>query len=333
MSSFASRLPLALSTLVVAASTGACGPLLLDPDDVEFRESIGCANCGPNSPWVNDTPIQNVRLSGLPNEDGVSLLGLRPNAAAPLHTVTTDSREDLVAVLDGTVIASGAGLVGWQLVFEHENELVITWISAYDPAVPLLADEGRPMTTYAIRFPSTHGSAASGFASACPTFLTSPDEPLITVIRGETYDSVEKKVDDVDADWITLACADEAAYKTKRLGYGPMSALGPNFPAFDVDARDATLKMLTADYCGTGMSFTEQNHGIYYVDAAETVTVYEENVQLTEALWTAEGALCLDYPRLFEREKVMAACPLPYCGALGPGELAGAVWLSGMPPY
>ncbi|MBL9100602.1 MAG: hypothetical protein JNL82_06580 [Myxococcales bacterium] len=331
MSLLALRLHHALPTLLLATSTVACGPLLLDPDEVEFRETIGCASCPPNSPHVNDAPIPNLRLSGLPNDDGVSLLGLRPNTSAPLHTVTTDSHEDLVAVLDGTIVASGAGLVGWQLVVEFEGEEEVVTIAGYDPAVPSLADAGRPITTYALNFSVPAGSGAARDVNVCPGGYASGDT-VITVIRGETYDNELKKVHYQDPDWVTLACADEAAYKTKRLGYGPMSALGPPNPAASKDQRDATLKMITADYCGTGESFTAQGTGLYYEDRAGIVVAYTHNVQLTEALWTKDGALCLDFPRHTDREKVSEVCDLPYCGALDHYQ-AGIVWQTGVPPY
>ncbi|MFY0533504.1 ADYC domain-containing protein [Nannocystis pusilla] len=73
--------------------------------------------------------------------------------------------------------------------------------------------------------------------------------------------------------------------------------------------------MITADYCGTGQSFTVQDQGIYWENAAGTVTApsaaYTKPI---EAVWGPNGALCIGEPRLFTLAEVQTECPgLPDC--------------------
>lgn len=315
--------------LSIVAAIGACDPAPELADDLEFRETgWGCATCQTNSPRVNDAPIAQVRLSGAENDQGVRMLGLRPTANGPLHAVTTDDNEDLVAVLNGVTVTSGAGLVGWELVFEYKSTTHVAHISAHNNNILSFTDAGRPMSAYAINFPIPQSTQLQNI---CPTYLNDPLFPVVTVIRGETYDTEKKLVDSVDPDWITFACADEAAYKTKRLGYGPMSAFGPSTPAVGIAERNATLKMITADYCGTGVSFTEQGQPLWVEDVSDLVNVPPGVDNWSEAVWTADGALCLDTPRFAERSDVIADCPLPTCDTIDLQQ-PGIVWISGAPP-
>jgi hypothetical protein len=73
------------------------------------------------------------------------------------------------------------------------------------------------------------------------------------------------------------------------------------------------LKMLTADYCGTGRSFTRNGQPLRYEDADGW---YRESPALdvadpvdaaaVEAIWTGDGALCLANPRLAAEEPLTA---------------------------
>ena len=50
--------------------------------------------------------------------------------------------------------------------------------------------------------------------------------------------------------------------------------------------------MITADYCGSGTSYTANGTPLQYEDAAGTVS-FSGTQGAVEAVWTAEGALCL----------------------------------------
>jgi hypothetical protein len=62
---------------------------------------------------------------------------------------------------------------------------------------------------------------------------------------------------------VTIACVGEAAAKMKLMDFHPHG----NRQA-SVAERQATLRMITADYCGTGHSFTVNGTQVAWRDAA-----------------------------------------------------------------
>jgi hypothetical protein len=71
------------------------------------------------------------------------------------------------------------------------------------------------------------------------------------------------------------------------------------------------LKMFTADVCGDGTSFTVHGQPLLWADANH-LTAFERSAASLEAVWTDQGAVCLDTPRRPELAAVIAA----HCGAL-----------------
>ncbi|NJK33201.1 MAG: hypothetical protein HC927_12795 [Deltaproteobacteria bacterium] len=80
--------------------------------------------------------------------------------------------------------------------------------------------------------------------------------------------------------------------------------------------------MLTADYCGDGHSYTVDGTPLAWENESGTVTPDSQPGEL-EAIWTAEGALCLDTPRLVDPSEV--ACALPSCDQY---TLADGEWMT-----
>jgi len=144
------------------------------------------------------------------------------------------------------------------------------------------------------------------------------------VLGGETYDLESKTVVPKQARWLTIACAGSAAAKMRLLNYGPQSDFdGLGHPA-TVSQRQATLKMLTADYCGTGTSYTANGTPLQYEDAEGTVT-FSGTRGAVESVWTAQGALCLDTTRI---AGPTVACSRPSCANF---DITDGVWASYVP--
>lgn len=319
-------LPL-VTTLLLA---GACGPEFYGPiDEQEFRDTLGSCipNCPTNSPHVNGLAIGDVKLANAGSGD-VKLLGIK-NPSGLLYPVTTTVTEELAVLEDGVITLYGPELLSWQLVFEQDGLEFSAIIQAHD-LIPSPIAGNRPMSVYALSY--SHPSFAH--ANVCPEWINSPTEPVITVIRGETYDRELKQVNEVGSDWVTLACANEAAYKTKLLGYGPIS-YDPFDPVpFGESERNATLKMVTADYCGNGHSFTEQGTPISWEDAANTIefVAYTGPFPL-ESYWTEDGAICLDTPRIpGMAAEVEMVCDIPACNEIDLKQYANdIVWGTRVP--
>lgn len=292
----------------LTALTGACTPEFEGEDDGE-PTLRNCETCNTNSPAINEFQFPELHLGGLPNSAGVRLVGLINPKDNVTYKLTVDGHEDLAAVdAQNKIVARGAALVGWVLMLEKDAVRVTGMIAAHDATIASWAQPGRPMTAYAIAF-----SDKNMTKNVCPTYFDTPWTPVLTIIRGETYDREHKLVDLVDSQWVTFACADEAAYKAKRLGYEQNIPFGATNQPATIAQQDATLKMITADYCGTGKSFTQQGTKLFWENTAHTVTL-PNPVSNLEAVWTEDGALCLDTPRYVDRAKVQAECDIPKCG-------------------
>ena len=124
--------------------------------------------------------------------------------------------------------------------------------------------------------------------------------------------------------WLTIACAGSASAKMRLFNYGPQSDFdGQGHPA-TVAQRQATLKMITTDYCGNGTSYTANGTPLQFKDAAGTVD-YSGTLGALESVWTANGALCLGTTRI---ANTSVACNLPSCSSF---DMQNGVWATYVP--
>ncbi|MFY0538849.1 ADYC domain-containing protein [Nannocystis pusilla] len=102
--------------------------------------------------------------------------------------------------------------------------------------------------------------------------------------------------------------------KMKHMGYGPNQDFPGQSTAATVNQRQATIRMITADYCGDGYSFTEDGTHLDWENLAETVSPdAPPSWSDIEALWDEDGAVCLSNPRLATLAQVAVRCTLPTC--------------------
>jgi hypothetical protein len=148
-----------------------------------------------------------------------------------------------------------------------------------------------------------------------------PARPAI-VYSGDNIDSDHKEVTDRSSiRWFNLACNGTALAKLHFLRHTRQVG-GSNQIAAD---RQTLLKMLTADYCGTGTSYTINGHPLRYWDGMHGLgrttfpTLSEAERSEIEAMWTPSGAACLNTPRYVQRSEVPCtrrdwpSGPLPEC--------------------
>ncbi len=323
---------LALTLLPLALTVG-CDVDNADPARIEARACPSCGSGTSNSPAINNFGIPELHLDRLPNASGVMLAGIIDPKGNTHHLRVID--DEFVVMLEGSTL-TGPDLIGWKILLKtaadkedeksEEGTLEIE-ISAYDRE-PTLSVNGADISTYGLQY--AHPINPAEIYSVCPG--ASPEAPVVTLTRGETYDRDLKLVNPGMTEWVTLACADEAVFKMKRMNYGPNADFnGTGLPA-TVDQRQATLKMITADYCGGGNSYTAQSTQIVWRDAAGTVGPATPPAgAVSEAYWTADGALCLDRPRLASPSDVASECSLPSCAGIIINPLT-VVWRTHTPP-
>lgn len=261
--------------------------------------------CGFNSAEVNGRAIRELNLDGQVNSDGLKIVGFLAPAGL-LGDYELDVEGDaLVArsssgpalrghqLLGATILVKEPGLLSLPLpITIHGYQEIDAWAEGA-PKVP----------TYALLYPDV--GSLLGARNVCNGDLLDTLATAATVLGGETYDLDAKTVNSGRSRWLTIACAGSAAAKMRLLGYGPQSSAST--PA----QRQATLKMITADYCGRGESYTENGTPIAWANQDGTVApAADAPLGEVEAVWREDGARCLGLPRLAD---AVVGCALPAC--------------------
>jgi hypothetical protein len=167
-----------------------------------------------------------------------------------------------------------------------------------------------------------------------------PDETV--VFAGDYYD-IEHVRTRCDDDWINFGCAGQTLAKLLLTRNTCESQDAP--PGADEEQlareRQATLKLLVADYCDTGAHLTVSGEPLVWqgglVDLAADPTTLE-------ARWDENGAICMGTPRLLENppppgagfppnvwDFIVEACDgqvPPPCANTDPRDIDGALRLS-----
>jgi hypothetical protein len=131
------------------------------------------------------------------------------------------------------------------------------------------------------------------------------------VFEGERFDAAAKTISTaLQPSWFNVGCAGHTLAKMMMTGHvGAVSTLGF---ATTIPERQAMLKMLSADYCGTGHAMTVPGQPLRWWDA-HSYNQYGmalANLEL-EARWTAAGAACLNTPRVDANQTALGAAVFP----------------------
>lgn len=117
----------------------------------------------------------------------------------------------------------------------------------------------------------------------------------VLAFEGDQFDVVHKTMNvEPDPDWFNFGCAGSAAAKLYLMGETVATQPNPLDNAAWQE-RQAMLKMLVADYCGTGHAFTVHGEPLLWQGGRVSYALPPRNL---EARWGANGAICLGTPRL-----------------------------------
>lgn len=293
----------------------------------------GCPEwaCGTNTAVINNSMIETLNLS---DDDG----DVYDDSDGRLRIVAVEHETGLpldLQVQNGEFIGTdltgaryrGNALIGTRIIFRDLDDLSLHAITI--DGFSSITSWTQPV----FQVPAYYLSAAQLDANLvplstralCNSSESTPDpSQYVVLIKGELYDALSKTVLDGsyygDEQWFNLACKDSALAKMKLLGYDPeftnTAATRQTTPA----ERQATLKMITADYCGTGTSFTAIGEPLIWYNRSNTVVPGSVVAASSEAIWSANGAICLDVARRADSEpdiatRIAAECgaPLPSC--------------------
>jgi ADYC domain-containing protein len=177
--------------------------------------------------------------------------------------------------------------------------------------------------------------------------------PFAVLIQGETYHA-DATVQWTGANWFNIGCAGAGITKMRLLGFDPMNnrtpgdPVEPNSGKSTPEERQATLKMITAKYCGPD-SWTKTGTRILLRRGNENPELApsdpSERVGPVESRWGGNGALCISHLRAWtvgskcaerpeppELERLHRDCNVPACDenppvtSAGPAMDSATVW-------
>ena len=293
-----------------------------EPSDesAEFRPNWGCPmwRCGMNAATIFGLDVTELSNNGEPNASQISIEAFR-DSEHTLHDLHLEN-DEFVAYTAQQVRLSGEQLIGFEIVLENESDLRIRIMdTGFEDSWAVGA---APVRTYALAY---YDGQDNSYKNVCFENADSPDATVATIITGERYDLENTLVAPEASGWFTIACAGSALAKLKLMNYSPNANFDGEGNPSTPQQRQAGLRMLTADYCGDGTSFTVDGTPLLWQNQSATVEynsswLAEGEDSELEAVWDDKGAVCLNTPRLFERAEIMEACPLPECTGEEVGE-------------
>jgi hypothetical protein len=306
--------------LVLAAALGGCA---MEPSDEELENrnftttpGWGCYTCGfKNSPYLGKHPLTDFGLSKGMHD--VVLQGVEAPTGLR-HKVGFVGNSVEAYAPSGTV--SGNALVGWKLVFDHKGTEYEAEILVYEQHPDWV--DGVLIDTYSLGYYDPAANGEGPLENVCPGL--SLDDTTIVFTPGETYDDATKTVVPGQSDLVTIGCRGHAIAKMKFMGHDPNDNYGSA-----VENRQATLKMLTADYCGDGVSHTEVGQPLDWMDELGLFSLsWTPTDDDLEARWNEDGAACLNLPRNPNVKRDGIGCTLPACTSVPADDLDGNRWAS-----
>jgi hypothetical protein len=317
-----------LLLLLSVIETGACTLPEVEPQLGTVSAASGCLpqfGCNLNAksmPFELDTgPSQQKNANGFRIKEVIP----PPPYTGSMTLMVPPADDELFGTLaSGTL--RGSELIGTTIVITGPTgtwDIRLDDVSRFDFLVG-----GGQATSY--RFTFKPGNVEHGvWTDFCPdeseSVTVEGEQHHALVFRGDRYHPKTTQVTESLEPWINIACAGTAVAKLHLLRH---TKAGTHIPyVTTIPERQAMLRMLRADYCGNGGSYTEDGTPLRYADRYHW---HPDGIDLTqswqralvEAVWDHNGAVCLDLPRLVDPSTISCPVPRPHC----PADLSG--WTS-----
>lgn len=334
------RMTGAVYWLVPLTMVAACG----DParDGGLETVAVGCEtdDCGTNvASFGNGLEFSEVDGSRvLENSAGLRLIGFNGPGGDPWALVVEGHA--LVGVdrwgnrhvgqsVDGAVLRFlHRGLDRYEVRIEEVGGTQF-WVDPAGSVVPTYRLTYRPV-------PRSGGSDGSPFLPVCVARhdysqdweWTGLETEVAYIFRGDRYEPRTRTViatGPAVGPWFNVACVGSAMAKMHLLRH--TEAGSDPLHQTTRDQRQAMLKMLTDDICGTGRTFTVDGEPVHYMDLRGWHEFDIAQAGTVESIWSAQGAICLDEARRAAEDgpaleaKIDAECAavgksLPSCGSI-----------------
>lgn len=303
--------------------------------------------CGQNGPTLNNRSFHELSELGEANAEGFVMSGLVKNGLVYSARVIGSQ---LSGIRRGSPILSGNALVGaYFYVGQQDTGYLARVYVTQVIQVPLWGGPKRnqPVEAYRLMWDTPFDERRTNLCSNPPREakpqssdqLNLPGE-FSVLFEGNRYDAKTKTLRPADRAWFNIGCASHALSKLFLTGL--TNETGDATEA----EQQAALKMITADYCGDGTSFTLGGEPLYWKTSNGYMDFYGNPTTL-EARWTEKGAVCVEVPRLKTSKNPLAPvafpdvwqaiqdhCPQsvpPSCSSSDPAKFDGALVVSANP--
>jgi len=319
---------LAVCAAVLATACGVSDEMDLS---LESGNTDPCFGCGRNGGKVDEVDFYGLWRSGKPNERGVRLIGYSDSYAHALAGVFLprwDISQGRLRWEQGAIWREHDGVTGvngstftieiarkdggvtryYLMITEVHSNAVFPGGIPYWTTGPVGSVESYHIQWVAA---AKGGVPTNQFVDVCgqPIVdkLTTKYEADMMVYGDDKYDPDTLKVSLEGLGWINFACQGTVEAKT-RLTRRATASSDFWHSSTVADDRQAVVLAYGASYCGLGPSFTHTGHRIRIIDkkgwlpTAAPFGFVPDDIKSgdvsIEALWDANGAICLETPRM-----------------------------------
>jgi hypothetical protein len=290
------------------------------------RMGAGCEEwgCGSNAATIGVHQFHELRLDRAPNPQGLVVLGFYDKTHKEIGYDV--DRDHLLGLTDNGPLAKSA-LEGSYFLIEDGNQIWVLEIKKYDTTgywVETFNPTQVPL--YYFQYHLQSDPDPDKKADLCPNATGEPEWKgfvgVAVIFRGDHYDGYKKTVEEIGFQdpRFNIGCMGTAVAKMQLLRHTLASS--DDLHKTTPDQRQALLKMITADYCGGGTTYTFNGHPLHHDWAQNWHPIYSPQPEdAMEALWTSSGATCLDLARAIDvdptiQDEILHECKIPRCNVV-----------------
>lgn len=304
------RVPTGVIISIMVATTG-CDPIA--PGDANAPAEVTARALEYNGLELNGWRLNGFRLNGF-SLGGLGLTGESGGSISLVRIKLPDNSIALAGWLDDgelhalsplALTLSGAQMVGAQLDFQSDDgQGNVTNVKVRIDAVTPLAPGSD-----VLRYDFAIKNEAGPWQPLCADSLGAQVGSVLLpdVWSPTTGDRLHPRPEDA----VTVACLDAAIGKCVEWGYVPWKSVG-EISLYDY--HQACTRAVRADYCGDGVSHTQDGTEIHVLDQVGIETTEPGSTYVIEAEWGPDGAVCLNLANT-RLPNPSIACELPACGA------------------
>jgi hypothetical protein len=323
------RQSLAVGSIAAGLAALALAACVAERDDApslsaaeqHFEEECPNFACGQNGPSLSGHEFHELSEQHVPNFEGFTLGLLTKNNLT--YELRVSGWEMRAYSASGTL--TGAALKNAFFTITGNGRSYRVWVADYS-TMPIYAGplKGTLIPQYTLKWiETTRGAPPMHYVNLCSNPPTGAyrEETLFQhaettlVFKGNRYNAKQKLVEPNDGTWFNFGCAGNALSKLLLTGHSPISG------STSALQQQTVLKMLVADYCGDGQTFTVGGEPLYW----KTTNGYVNFLKTPESLegrWGPSGPLCIDNYRLLSSSNPLAQQFFPDAADGTPGVLA-----------